>query len=172
VAGGHAASAIARKHGRENSIRTSSTAAASTAPSRPNTRTKQDTVYTVSITEAEAILKKSAERNGGYEETVIDGNIVKIPVQNQNENIRIFADNIFTATEKLHPISEEDKNGIYTYKCSTTYSEAEAAASIVLSLMREGYRCRDIVVIMRDADSYRGIIEPAFERCGVPFYFS
>ena len=33
---------------------------------------------------------------------------------------------------------------------SETYTEAEAAAANVLSLMREGKRCRDIVVIMRN----------------------
>ena len=127
----------------------------------------QDTVYTASITDSEKTLKKSAERHGGYQEIILEDS-----ESEQNKNIRILSDNIFTQTEKLCKSEENDKNGIYTYKCGDPYSEAQAAASITLSLLRDGYRLRDIVVIMRNADSYHGIIEPAFERAGIPFYFS
>lgn len=126
----------------------------------------EDSVYTASILESERKLKRSAERCGEYREIVLDDE------DGQNENIRILSDNIFTQTESLHKTDEGDKNGVYTYACSDPYAEAQAAASITLSLLRDGYRCRDIVVVMRNADSYRGIIEPAFERCGIPFYFS
>ena len=124
----------------------------------------EDTVYTASILESEKKLKNSAERYGEYREIVLDDK------NGQNENIRILSDNIFTQTEPLR--KAEDENGVYAYSCADPYAEAQAAASITLSLLRDGYRCRDIVVVMRNADSYRGIIEPAFERCGIPFYFS
>ena len=127
----------------------------------------QSTVYSASILDSEKKLKKSAERHGEYREIVLEDT-----KDEQNENIRILSDNIFTQTEKLIKSENGDKNGIYAYSCADPYAEAQAAASITLSLLRDGYRLRDIVVIMRNAESYRGIIEPAFERSGIPFYFS
>ena len=56
--------------------------------------------------------------------------------------------------------------------CSNPYSEAEAVASHVLSLLKQGARCRDIVIIMRDPENYHGIIEPALKNSNIPFFFS
>ena len=36
----------------------------------------------------------------------------------------------------------------------------------------EGYRCRDIAVIARDAEKYRGIIDSAFEKLSIPCFLS
>ena len=55
--------------------------------------------------------------------------------------------------------------------CATPYAEAEAAAGHVLELLRSGARCRDIVILMRDVNRYRGIIEPALEKNGIPLPF-
>ena len=57
-------------------------------------------------------------------------------------------------------------------KCATPYEEAEAAASAVRGLMMDGMRCRDIAVIARDASIYRGIIDDAFEKAEIPYFFS
>lgn len=57
-------------------------------------------------------------------------------------------------------------------KCTTPYEEAEAAASIVKGLMMDGVRCRNIAVIARDASIYKGILDDAFEKAGIPYFFS
>ena len=57
-------------------------------------------------------------------------------------------------------------------ECDNPYAEAEAVANRVLELLRNGERCKDMLVLMRDPEIYRGIIEPAFEKNGIPFYFS
>ena len=56
--------------------------------------------------------------------------------------------------------------------CHNPYAEAEAVAAHVLKLLKDGARCREIAIIMRDAEKYRGIIEAALEKSGIPFFFS
>ncbi len=56
--------------------------------------------------------------------------------------------------------------------CDTPYGEAEAASAHILELMRAGVRCRDILILMRDPEKYRGIIEPALEKNDIPYFFS
>ncbi len=125
---------------------------------------REDTVFTGSILHSEAKLIKDAEAAGGHSDILIFDDTCQDPA------ISFLADNLWSSSQKTEPPAKHDS--IHLYKCSSPYTEAEAAAACTLSLMREGYRCRDIVVLMRDAEAYRGIIEPAFERCGIPFYFS
>ncbi len=61
---------------------------------------------------------------------------------------------------------------VITEICDTPYAEAEAASAHILELLRRGERCRDIVILMRDPEQYRGIIEPALEKNGIPYFFS
>ena len=47
--------------------------------------------------------------------------------------------------------------------------EAEAVASDILRLAREeGYRYREIAVLVRDMDTYADLLLPAFADCGIP----
>lgn len=57
-------------------------------------------------------------------------------------------------------------------KCSSPYDEAEAAANIILSLLKSGMRCRDIALIARDASTYRSIVDTALEKADIPYFFS
>ena len=125
---------------------------------------KSEAIYTKGIKECQRKLTKSAEAHGGYREIILEDTD-----NTQAPSIRYLADNLWLSS------SEEDvpnDDGVRLIKCSSPYTEAEAAAATVLSLLREGYRCRDIVVLARDAEQYRGIIEPAFESCDIPYYFS
>ena len=56
--------------------------------------------------------------------------------------------------------------------CSNPYSEAEAVAAHILNLLKKGARCRDIVIVARDVEKYRGIIEPALSNASIPFFVS
>lgn len=76
------------------------------------------------------------------------------------------------ATKNLAEIPEEKRGAITVLRCESPYAEAEAAANTVLSLLQKGYRRREIAVIARDANQYRGIIDSAFEKAGVPFFLS
>ncbi len=69
-------------------------------------------------------------------------------------------------------ITEENRGAVSLIRCSGAYGEAEAVASKILSLVQDGYRYREIAVIARNADDYRGILEPALEKSKIPFFMS
>ncbi len=57
--------------------------------------------------------------------------------------------------------------------CPDAYSEAKAAAAKILSLVQNhGYRFREIAVIARNAEGYRGILDAELEKAGIPFFMS
>ncbi len=69
--------------------------------------------------------------------------------------------------EKIH-----DDGGIRVVKTEDAYDEAEVCAAIVRSLAESGVRYREISVVARNAEAYRGIIDRAFEDAGIPLFFS
>ena len=52
------------------------------------------------------------------------------------------------------------------------YEEAEAAALQICELVGGGMRYSDIAVVVRDLDAYRGILDAALERHGIPYFIS
>ena len=131
-------------------------------------------LFSDSIVDSRDRLQKTAEKYSPAKEEVILDERTKEDAQKgkslQKESIKYFSDNLFTAAKNSS--APTDKTGVYPVSCSTVYTEAEATARIILGLLRKGYRLRDIVVIARDAEQYRGIIEPALEKCDIPYYFS
>ena len=60
---------------------------------------------------------------------------------------------------------------IQVYCAQTAYEEADWVAACMKRLVREeGYRYRDIAVIARNAEDYRGIIDTALEKYRIPFF--
>lgn len=85
--------------------------------------------------------------------------------------LRHISKNIWNLGAPISEINEDDDSVILEI-CDTPYSEAEAVAAHIRALLSEGARCRDIVVIARDAENYRGIIDQALKKSNIPFYFS
>lgn len=84
-----------------------------------------------------------------------------------------LADNLWQmdkSTDSCTP--PKDQESLVCEICANPYAEAEAVAAHTLSLLKGGARCREIAIIMRDAEKYRGVIEPALEKSGIPFFFS
>ncbi len=127
---------------------------------------KAEAIYNKSIIDCEARLTKSAKKYGEINEIIIPSNI------DQAADIKYLADNLWSSANQDKKDKRYVSDAVHLIKCTSPYTEAEAAATTVLNLLREGKRCRDIVVIMRDADAYRGIIEPAFDKCDIPYHFS
>ena len=72
-------------------------------------------------------------------------------------------------TEKPQP--ESDHTGISLVCARHIYEEAEFVASQIRRLvMEEGYRWRDITVILRREDTYRGALDIALRRWEVPCF--
>ena len=113
-------------------------------------------------------IKKSAEKHGGYKEMILTKNYRAL----SSPSLAYLSENLWKLDVSENDANALDGGSIVAEICDNPYSEAEAAANHVLELLRQGARCRDIAVIMRDATKYKGIIEPAFEKNGIPFFFS
>ena len=69
-------------------------------------------------------------------------------------------------------IDENDSNSVELYRATDIYDECEYIAGKVKKLIQSGYRYRDISIIARDIDKYRGIIDQALENCSIPYFLS
>ncbi len=97
-----------------------------------------------------------------------------------------LAENRRTATPSLIRLSKDiwrfgekdgekgqfDDSGVRLLKCTNVYEEAEAVTGCVSSLVREGMRYRDIVILARDVKSWEGIIDQALEKADIPYFMS
>ncbi len=122
-------------------------------------------IATAGIEKSLKTLKKNADRWDKRENIILPsvGNTYS-PLNYLYEKLWNFSD-----THKEKPSSE---GRIVMEICDNAYSEAEAAASHILALLRSGARCRDIVIVARNAEKYKGIIEPSLERADIPFFMS
>ena len=128
---------------------------------------KYSDVSTASIEASAKTLRKHALRRGGHSDEIFDGEFKK-----QHPAIRYLAENIWRMNAPTGELAPSCDGRITIDVCDSPYAEADAAACRILELLRIGARCKDIVIVMRDPEKYRGIIEPALERGAIPFYFS
>ena len=113
-------------------------------------------------------LRRSAERCGGAKETLLAVNM-----RASTEALSYLSKNLWRMEKNEKSSTPPDpEKSIICEVCNNPYSEAEAVAAHVLDLLKNGARAREIAIIMRDAEKYRGIIEPALEKSGIPFFFS
>lgn len=66
----------------------------------------------------------------------------------------------------------EDSDGITLLRPSDEFDECDTVASKIKSLIMQGARYSEIAVIVRNADTYSGIIDYSFEKYGIPYYMS
>ncbi len=67
---------------------------------------------------------------------------------------------------------EGEVTHVGVYECADAYEEAEAACAYILKKVREGARFSDIAIVMRSPEEYAGILDHAFEKHGIPCFFS
>lgn len=127
--------------------------------------TKKD-ISTKSIEESLKLLKKSADKWGGHEDSFLTED-----KRNIHPSLVYLSSNLWELGGKAEP-APKCEGHIVMEICDNAYSEAEAIASHILDLLSNGARCKDIVVIPRDSSRYRGILEMSFENADIPYYFS
>ena len=87
--------------------------------------------------------------------------------------LRALTDSLWNLTlNDSLPLSDEEKSAVTIYTAETVYSEAEFVAHKILSLVRQGYRYRDIAVVARDASKYLGILDFIFQKYDIPCFIS
>lgn len=110
-------------------------------------------------------LIRSAELHGGHREIVL------------RKNYRATSPSLAYLAENLWQMDAANQDAysdgsIHMEICDTPYAEVDATTAHVLELLRSGERCRDIVVLIRNPKKYLGIIDTAFTKSEIPFYFS
>lgn len=70
-------------------------------------------------------------------------------------------------------VYEKSPDNIFLTEAVDIYAEAESVASKVAELVQDGhYRYRDIALILRNPDSYIGILDSALDKYGIPCFMS
>jgi len=68
--------------------------------------------------------------------------------------------------------SEHDPIAVHMQTCSNLYEECEACAIEILGLVQSGIKYGEIAVVVRESDTYRGVLDAALERHGIPYFLS
>lgn len=92
----------------------------------------------------------------------------------RNEELKYAEQNLWDASSTPFPQSGEKcgASAVEFIKCADKFSQAESAASVVSRLVREGYRYKDIVVLVRQASDFSGVIDVVLEKHGIPCFFA
>ncbi len=85
------------------------------------------------------------------------------------ENLFRYAWDLKTPFPEL-PEAERDRVSILC--CADLWDEAEACASAIDRLLREGYACRQIAVVARNIDTRAGITDAVLRAHGIPCFLS
>ena len=65
-----------------------------------------------------------------------------------------------------------ERGGVSAVTASDRFAEAHAVSAEIYSLLRKGYRCRDISIIIDNASEYDGIIDTVLASDGIPCFMS
>ena len=114
-----------------------------------------------SIYDSERKLRAAAARHGGAVKTVLGESHAAPHMKALERALR---------TGGGEPC--ECGDGVRFFRAASQRREAELVAADIKRRMREGCRCRDIAILCRSAESWRGIIDEALEKYGVPYFIS
>lgn len=89
--------------------------------------------------------------------------------------LRELASHFFQPFPGTCPLPPAEKlradEGIYITKAPSRAAEADTAARQIARLIRDkGFRCRDILVLLRKADAYTDLVRRAFEKAEIPVF--
>ncbi len=123
-------------------------------------------ISTYGIQASHKKLIESARRCGGYTHTVLPENH-----RTSSPALAYLSQNLWKMDTRTED-APSPNGSIVCEICDNPYSECEAVAAHILELLRRGARCRDMVIIARDCEAYRGILDTALEKSNIPFFFS
>ncbi len=98
------------------------------------------------------------------------------PDQNcRPEAIRLLERNLWRFdlrdVDRLIP-QDHGESAVSVFTCSNLYEESELAALNILDFVQNGMHYGDIAIIVRETETYRGVLDAALERHGIPYFFS
>lgn len=75
-------------------------------------------------------------------------------------------------SEKSLPTEDLDFTDIRILECRSPFEEAELVAADIAKWVREGAHYRDFAILAGNAADYRGVLDVALSRLGIPCFFS
>ncbi len=119
-------------------------------------------IYELSRRSGRYLLRQAKELGIDSSIEQLDGEAGKSPA------LSFFNDNMFSYSQTEFA---GDGGAVELFRAESMSAECELAASRALELARDkGCRWRDISVLVRGFEDYRGILESAFRHYGVPLY--
>lgn len=123
-------------------------------------------IHFASIDRASSKLRRMAQARGGLKDVFLGD------TRRPDSPDLVLLEQQLWQTPKALPDTPTAPQSIEVIRAQNPYSEAEAAASRICQALRDGMRCRDIAVIMRDATSWQGIVDAVFDKFGIPYFLS
>ena len=122
----------------------------------------ENEIYELSRRSGRALLRQAQELGLPWTLERLEEERGKAPA------LSFFNDNMFSYSQESFPDAE---GVVELYRAESMSAECELAASRALELVRDrGCRWRDISVLVRGFEDYRGLLESAFRHYGVPLY--
>lgn len=123
-----------------------------------------NSIHLDSLRQTTARLKKNLDKSS-YDETYLTEN-----KRTKNAELQYLQNNIWNF--EAPPFEEENTGALKSILCETPYSEADIVASEICREVQNGTRYNEIAIILRDVEKYRGILDVALEKHGIPYFLS
>lgn len=89
------------------------------------------------------------------------------------EMLEYLTDNVWNFSVRKESLPSLPADGsVLLFTASNRYDESECCAKNILSLVKDGYRFGEIAILLRNPDSYRGILDATLEEHGISCFFS
>lgn len=93
--------------------------------------------------------------------------------RSKSEKLKIVSSDLWIMDKNVEADMDFDSSDpIELFRASDIYDECEFAAAKAKDLIEQGYRYKDIAIIARNIDKYRGIIEPALDNMSLKYFIS
>ena len=147
--------------------RSASELTVSIASSEPNS----EALHLASVVDTEKQLREIARMVNGGKDPAVE--ILPESKREGSEAIALLSENLWKLeTAKSLSFPDDVEKHVVLSVSKSVYDEAENAALRILSLVRSGYRYRDIAVIARDASALTGVLDFVFEKYDIPYFLS
>lgn len=100
-----------------------------------------------------------------YDETYLTEN-----ARTESCELRYLQENLWNFNAPSY--GGEAGGAIRVFSCETPYSEADTVAGEICRTVRDGARYGEIAIILRNSDKYRGILDVALQKHGIPYFMS
>ena len=126
-------------------------------------------IDTVSLKRFSDILRRDCASLGIKSQTIT----LEENVRSTSSSLRLISSDLWQIDSyvKAEPC-EYLSDSVELYRAADIYDECEYAAAIIKKLVESGYRYREISIIARDTEKYRGIIDQALENFDIPYFLS